>query len=301
MDFLCTNNVSFDFINSRVRFPTSSPLPVAAATPLNQAFAASGAAPVAATPFNQAFASSGAAPVAATPSVQALAANRLTDIGPATAAANRPDPLAAFNQAFASLAANRLAAIGPATAAANAAATRPDPLAANRPDPLDAIGSATAAANHPDPFSATPATAAVLPPTQPPPASVAALLNRYPTITSSMATLPHLFPLPLSYTAIAQAQQTCPSIPPLTTNPSLTITTIPLNNTLTLLGDTSTGTFRPLIPTVFQRQIFNHIHTLAHPGIRATRRLISPRFLWSSLAKDSNTWCRQCTPCRLQT
>ena len=44
------NNVSFDFVNSRVRFTNNSPLPVAAAAPSNQAFASSCAAPVAATP-----------------------------------------------------------------------------------------------------------------------------------------------------------------------------------------------------------------------------------------------------------
>jgi hypothetical protein len=131
MDFLCTYNVSFDFVNSRVRFPTSSPLPVATAAPSNQAFASSGAAPVAATPSNQALAATGAA----------------------TAATTRPDPLAA---------------IGSATAAPT------------RPDPFAATGAATVAA--------TPAAAAILPPAQPPPASVTALLNRYPTITSSTAT-----------------------------------------------------------------------------------------------------------------
>jgi hypothetical protein len=56
-----------------------------------------------------------------------------------------------------------------------------------------------------------------------------------------------LFPLPLSYSEIAQEQQRCPTIPLLQALPSLHISSIPLSPTLNLLGDVSTPTFRPLI------------------------------------------------------
>jgi transposase InsO family protein len=37
---------------------------------------------------------------------------------------------------------------------------------------------------------------------------------------------------------------------------------------------------------------------LAHPGIRATKRLISSRYLWPNLAKDVADWCRSCQRCQ---
>jgi hypothetical protein len=108
----------------------------------------------------------------------------------------------------------------------------------------------------------------------------------------------NLFPIPLSYHHIAQQQQLCLSIPPLQANPSLSVTSIPLSPTLSLLGDVSTSTFRPLIPLSCRQQIFKHVHSLGHPGIRATRRLISSRFLWNSMTRDVNQWTRQCIPCQ---
>ncbi len=48
---------------------------------------------------------------------------------------------------------------------------------------------------------------------------------------------------------------------------------------LDLLGDSSTGTFRPLVPRDLRRQVFEHLHGAAHPGRRATRRLISSRYV----------------------
>jgi hypothetical protein len=59
-------------------------------------------------------------------------------------------------------------------------------------------------------------------------------------------------------------------------------------------SDVSASTFRPLIPLSFRKTIFEHDHFLGHPGIRATRRLISSWFLWQSMAQNVNQWTRQC-------
>jgi hypothetical protein len=107
-----------------------------------------------------------------------------------------------------------------------------------------------------------------------------------------------LFPLPLSYSEIAQEQQKCPTIPLLKALPSLRVSSVPLSPTLHLLGDISTATFRPLIPLVFRQQVFQHVHSLGHPGVRATRRLLSSRFVWDGMAGDVNLWARQCIPCQ---
>jgi hypothetical protein len=50
--------------------------------------------------------------------------------------------------------------------------------------------------------------------------------------------------------------------------------------------DTSSEVFRPLVPAAFRRPIFDAIHGLAHPGIRATRRLIASQFVLPHLASQ---------------
>jgi hypothetical protein len=48
--------------------------------------------------------------------------------------------------------------------------------------------------------------------------------------------------------------------------------------------DTSSGLFRPLVPVAFRRPIFDAIHGLAHPGIWASRQLITSQFVWPCLS-----------------
>jgi hypothetical protein len=63
-------------------------------------------------------------------------------------------------------------------------------------------------------------------------------LEETPTAaTVSPAISTQLFPLPLSYTDIAKAEQTCQFISALQSLPSLNITAIPLLPQLSLLGD----------------------------------------------------------------
>ncbi len=44
----------------------------------------------------------------------------------------------------------------------------------------------------------------------------------------------------------------------------------------------------------FQQRVFRAVHELAHPGIRATQRLMSSCFVWRSCAADVARWCRDC-------
>ncbi len=66
----------------------------------------------------------------------------------------------------------------------------------------------------------------------------------------------------------------------------------------TILVDTSSGVLRPLVPTAFRRHIFDAVHNLAHPGIRATRRLISSHYVCPGLASQVAAWCRDCQLCQ---
>ncbi|CAH8830081.1 unnamed protein product, partial [Trichobilharzia szidati] len=48
----------------------------------------------------------------------------------------------------------------------------------------------------------------------------------------------------------------------------------------TIVCDISTGTNRPFVPLQCRKALFDHLHSLSHPGVRATVRLISERFVW---------------------
>lgn len=67
---------------------------------------------------------------------------------------------------------------------------------------------------------------------------------------------------------------------------------------LTLLCDTSTGRLRPLVPKACRQNIFNLIHGLSHPGINATCKLISAKFVWHGMSKEIRAWARQCITCQ---
>jgi transposase InsO family protein len=65
-----------------------------------------------------------------------------------------------------------------------------------------------------------------------------------------------------------------------------------------LYGDISTPVFRPLVPVAYRRPIFDVLHAAGHPGIRASRRLVSSRFVWPKLAQQVATWARECVACQ---
>ena len=67
---------------------------------------------------------------------------------------------------------------------------------------------------------------------------------------------------------------------------------------VSLLGDMSTGSFRPLVPEAFRKQVFETLHSFSHPGIKHSRELISRRFVWPGMNHDIKRWCKACIPCQ---
>ena len=55
---------------------------------------------------------------------------------------------------------------------------------------------------------------------------------------------------------------------------------------------------RPYVPADFRRQIFDSLHGLSHPGIKASATLVSSRFVWPNVQKDCRTWARSCAACQ---
>ena len=103
---------------------------------------------------------------------------------------------------------------------------------------------------------------------------------------------------PLDYTLIAQAQQNDPDLSQLRST-SLHLQALPLPfSTSTILCDMTTASPRPYIPAPFRRLVFDQFHNPSHPGIHATQRLITERFVWPGINKDICLWTKSCLPCQ---
>lgn len=83
------------------------------------------------------------------------------------------------------------------------------------------------------------------------------------------------------------------------TSSSLKLEYVPLSmSESTILCDTSTGVARPVVPKDYRRAVFDSLHNLSHPSIRATQRLLTARFVWPSIKADSRKWTRTCLQCQ---
>lgn len=48
----------------------------------------------------------------------------------------------------------------------------------------------------------------------------------------------------------------------------------------------------------FRKQVFDSVHKLSHPGIKATTTLIKRNFVWKNMSRDIQNYCRSCLPCQ---
>lgn len=62
--------------------------------------------------------------------------------------------------------------------------------------------------------------------------------------------------------------------------------------------DISTKMARPYIPQEFRRAAFDSIHNLSHPGIRASRKLVTEKFFWPNMNININEWSKTCLQCQ---
>ena len=103
----------------------------------------------------------------------------------------------------------------------------------------------------------------------------------------------------LDFAAIAAAQKNDTELVTLRNSSNFNFIDVPLETTAgTITCDMSTGVTRPYIPVQFRRNVFNSVHNLSHPGIRATQHLITKRFIWNGVNKDVRNWSRSCLACQ---
>ena len=100
--------------------------------------------------------------------------------------------------------------------------------------------------------------------------------------------------------AIAAAQGNCEFLTQDTPTHSLSLEHIPLpHSSKTIICDVSMGRSRPVVPPTFRQLVFRSLHSLSHPGIRASQKLISSRFVWPKMHRDIKQWTRACLSCQL--
>jgi hypothetical protein len=67
---------------------------------------------------------------------------------------------------------------------------------------------------------------------------------------------------------------------------------------LHILCDVAHGRIWPVIQEADRAAVFETIHGLAHPGMRAKRRLLSSTVVWRGMSTDITAWCRDCQACQ---
>ena len=98
--------------------------------------------------------------------------------------------------------------------------------------------------------------------------------------TSAVATLVPPTSARVRFKDIATSQSTCQQTEELIkNNNSLSFQQVEIEGTQ-LWCDISTGVIRPVVPQEQRKHVFETIHGLAHPGTRATRRMVASRFVW---------------------
>ena len=105
----------------------------------------------------------------------------------------------------------------------------------------------------------------------------------------------------VDFADMAKTQSTDSQIRSLQPPPTSTLVVEPVtlaNSPHPLYCDTSSGTQRPLVPLSWRRTVFDSLHGLSHPGIRATQKLITARFVWPGINSDVRRWTRTCVKCQ---
>lgn len=65
-----------------------------------------------------------------------------------------------------------------------------------------------------------------------------------------------------------------------------------------LYCDVSTPSPRPFVTKPFRRQVFESLHSLSHPGAKASAILVAQRYVWPGLRKDCREWSQTCIACQ---
>ena len=106
--------------------------------------------------------------------------------------------------------------------------------------------------------------------------------------------------LSIDYQALAAAQEQDQELRELrqgTTSLQFKQIQIP-GTTVPVTCDVSTPAARPFVTPQYRKAAFNSVHRLSHPGVKATAKLVTQRFVWPSVKADCRKWARACIECQ---
>ncbi|CAK9810898.1 Transposon Tf2-9 polyprotein [Anthophora plagiata] len=105
---------------------------------------------------------------------------------------------------------------------------------------------------------------------------------------------------PIDFEALAASQLTDAELQALMQSPSgLNVKRLEIpGSTAKIFCDVSTDSVRPFLTVPFRRPAFDALHGLAHPGINATVKLVTERYVWPAIKADCREWTRACIPCQ---
>ena len=106
--------------------------------------------------------------------------------------------------------------------------------------------------------------------------------------------------LGLDYTAMAEDQTMDSEVQAYRTAPSALLMEDVVFDAAnaTLLCDVSTGQPRPMVPAGWRRKVFDTIHGLSHPWVKASTKLVRAKFVWPGLRRDVRAWAAACVACQ---
>lgn len=70
------------------------------------------------------------------------------------------------------------------------------------------------------------------------------------------------------------------------------------NSDVTIYGDVTYGKFRPYVPAAYRNLVITKLHGIAHPGIRATSKMLRQRYFWPGMRKDCAKYVKFCLQCQ---
>jgi hypothetical protein len=102
---------------------------------------------------------------------------------------------------------------------------------------------------------------------------------------------------PIDFLELSFAQPSCPDVQAMLVSPSLSVVSKKVGPA-EVLGDVSTGVFRPLLPARFRVAAVLSLHNIHHPGVRASRRLVCASFCWPRMGIFVSALVRNCLQCQ---
>lgn len=119
------------------------------------------------------------------------------------------------------------------------------------------------------------------------------LLSRIETIQSSST---------IDFNELAEDQSRDPELTDILSGKirtDLVLQRVPIpGSSKTLFCDCPTGIIRPYVTRPFRQQLLRAVHSMSHPSARTTIRLMTERFIWLNIRRDTREFVRSCLACQ---